>query len=180
MNAIRDYLAGFNELSPSQRLRFGAGLAAFLIIVLLYSFARDQVKREEKIRNIRESELAELMTLKQRYSEAASKALRASNLLASVQPDDSPAKLIEEIGIKGRALQVKPLKTEERGGFSEEVADVKIDSLTPNEAVNLLYRLEYGTRPVTVRKAVFKSRFEDPSRLDLSMTIALRKGSVRK
>ena len=68
-----------------------------------------------------------------------------------------------------------PVKGEERSGLQEEAADVRIEGLNANEAVNLLYRLEKGSRPVTVRKAALKVRFDDPARLDLSMTIALLK-----
>lgn len=180
MNAIRQYLSSFNELTPAVRLRFGIGIATLLALALLYSYARDQVTGMERLRSASEREITELLSLKQRYAEAAAIARRTANLQVSVRPDDSPAKLIEDIGIKGKGLQVKPLKSDERGGFVEEVAEVKIDSLTPNEAVNLLYRLEYGAKPVTVRKATFKTRFEDPSRLDLAMTIALRKGALQK
>jgi len=52
---------------------------------------------------------------------------------------------------------------------------VKLDGLTLNEAVNLLYRLEKGSRPVLVKKANLKTRFDDPALLDLTLTIALLK-----
>ncbi|MBT0664037.1 general secretion pathway protein GspM [Geobacter pelophilus] len=180
MNAIKQMVARFADLDPRVRLRLGIGLASLLALGLLYSYANDQVKKLERKRTAGEADIAEMLVLKQRYKEAASISQRALNLQAAVRPDDSPAKLIEEIGIKGKALQVKPLKSEERAGFVEELADIRIDALTANEAVNLLYRLEYGAKPVTVRKALFKTRFDDPSRLDLSLTVALRKGPAAK
>jgi general secretion pathway protein M len=180
MTVVRKFTTYFNEMNPKVRLQIGVSLAAVLAIALLYSFAFDRVKGMERLRSAREAEIAELMVLKQRYREASSVAQRVANLQATVRPDDSPAKLVEDIGIKGKGLQVKPLKSDERDGFIEEVAEVKIDSITVNEAINLLYRLEYGNKPVTVRRALLKTRFEDPSRLDLSLTVALRKGAVQK
>jgi len=50
-----------------------------------------------------------------------------------------------------------------------------IEGLSANEAVNLVYRLERGARPVTVKKALIRQRFDDPAKLDLSLTIALIK-----
>ena len=64
---------------------------------------------------------------------------------------------------------------EERGGFLEDAAEVKIDGVTANEAVNLLFRLEKGPRPVVIKRALLKTRFDDPARLDLTFTIALLK-----
>ena len=64
--------------------------------------------------------------------------------MAATRPDDSPAKIIEEIGIKGKRSQIKPVKGEDRGGYVEDAAEVQIDGLSANEAVNLLFRLEKG------------------------------------
>jgi len=176
MTSLKDIATGFRELDPAIRLKVGIGCAVCLALALLYSLAHDQVNSLEKRRIAKESEIAEILILKQRYQETSSAAQRSANRLAAVRAGDSPAKLIEETGIKGKSLQVKPLKTEERNGFQEESADVRIEGLTPNEAINLLFKLEQGTRPASVRKALFKTRFDDPSRLDLAMTVTLLKG----
>jgi general secretion pathway protein M len=52
---------------------------------------------------------------------------------------------------------------------------VRIEGLTANEAINLIYRLEKGSRPMVVKKANLRVRFDDPSRFDLSMIVALLK-----
>jgi general secretion pathway protein M len=52
---------------------------------------------------------------------------------------------------------------------------VRIDGLTANEAINLIYRLEKGIRPLSVKKANLRVRFDDPSRFDLALTVALLK-----
>jgi len=102
--------------------------------------------------------------------------------MASLRPDDSLARIIEEIGIKGKGVKIAPLKGEERNGVIEETADVRIEGLSANETVNLVYRLEKGSRPIILKKANLRVRFDDPSRFDLAMTISLLKpapGQVR-
>lgn len=180
MSTIREFAARFRELDPRIRLRWGIGLAVFLSLALLYSFANDQVKKIETLRIAKEGEIAELLALKQRFSEASAIAQRNANMQTAVRTEDSPAKLVEDTGIKGKSLQVKPLKSEERGGVIEEAAEIKIDSITPNETINLLYRLEYGAKPATVRRALLKTRFEDPSRLDLTMIVTLQKATAKR
>lgn len=180
MNALRNLATRFGELDPALRLRAGIGLAVVLSLALCYSLASDQVKRLELRRTAKEGEIAELLSLKQRFAEVSAIASRTANMQAAVRPEDSPAKLVEETGIKGKALQVRPLKSEERGGFMEEAAEIRIDAVTPNEAVNLLYRIEYGGKPASVRRALMKTRFDDPSRLDLTLTVALMKGTVKR
>jgi general secretion pathway protein M len=95
--------------------------------------------------------------------------------LASLKSDDSPAKIIEEIGIKGKGIKIAPVKGEDRRGVIEDAAEIRIDGITLNEAVNLIYRLEKGGRPVTIKKCNLRTRFDDPSRCDLIMTVALLK-----
>jgi general secretion pathway protein M len=140
-------------------------------LAVLYSLAQDRVERLAKRRIARESTLTEMLSLRQRYRESQAGAQRLTNRLAAVKADDTPARIIEEIGIKGKNLQVRSLPAIE----GADVAEVRLDGITANEAVNLLHRLEKGTRPVVIRKSLLKTRFDDPSRLDLTLTIALLK-----
>jgi general secretion pathway protein M len=172
---VRDVVDMVQALDTRTRQRLGIFLAAVLIIVIALSAANSRISALEKKKTARESDLVEMMRLKLRYQEANSGAQRLSNRLLATKADDSPAKIIDEIGIKGRGSQVKPVKGEAVGGYLEDAADVKIEGLTSNEAANLIYRLEKGARPVTVKKALIKQRFDDPSKVDVSLTIALIK-----
>ena len=170
LDSISNTLQG---LDSRTRARLGMVLAVFLVIVIALSALNARTSALEKKRSARETDLTELMKLKLRYQEANAGSQRLTNRLLSVRPDDSPARIIEEIGIKGRNSQIKPVKGEEIPGYLEDAAEVKLEGLSANEAVNLIYRLEKGTRPVTVKKALIKQRFDDPAKLDLSLTIAL-------
>jgi len=172
LDAIRDRLQGVESRT---RLRLGMLLAAFLVAVLALSALNSRISTLEKKRRAREGDLTEMMKLKIRYQQDNAGSQRLANRLLATRPDDSPAKLIEEIGIKGRNSQIKPVKGEELPGYVEDAAEVKIEGLSANEVVNLLYRLEKGARPVTVKKALIKQRFDDPAKLDLSLTVALIK-----
>jgi general secretion pathway protein M len=165
----------YEELGPTARVRLGIGIAVLLCLAIGYSYGTDQLKRLQLKRANREQAVAEMMILKQRYQEASSGAQRINNRLAATKADDSPAKLLDEIGIKGKNLQIKPVKGDDRPGVVEDAAEIKIDGLSANEAVNLLHRLEKGSRPVVLKKTLVRSRFDDPAKLDLNLTIALLK-----
>lgn len=177
MNYLHLLLERYRNLDSANRLRWGIGIASILAVVVLLSAANGQIARMSKQRAAREKDVAEMLILKQRYLVANSSARKLANRLAAVRPDDSPAKLMEEIGIKGKSSQIKPVKGEEQAGLVEDAAEVKVDGLTTNEAVNLIHRLEKGNKPVIVKKALIKTRFDDPSRLDLTLTIALLKSA---
>jgi general secretion pathway protein M len=163
----------FEELDPAQRLRWGVALSILLAFLVLLSGANDQLKRLAKKRGAQETALADMLRLRQRYQEASSGSQKLANRMATLKPDDSPAKLIDDIGIKGKNSQIKPLKGEESNAMIEDAAEIKLEGLTANETINLLHRLEKGAKPVIIKKALLKSRFDDPSRIDLVMTVAL-------
>jgi len=165
----------FDEMDSATRLRAGYFIAALLLLAILYSALHDRIRKLELKRVSREAALTEMMLLKQRHREATAGAQKLANRLSAVTADDSPAKLIEEIGIKGKSSQVKPLKGEDRPGFLEDAAEVKLEGLSANETINLLYRLEKGTKPVVIKRANLKVRYDDPSKFDIVLNIALLK-----
>jgi general secretion pathway protein M len=175
MKFLNFFRERYHRLESRDRLRVGIGIALLLFLLILFSTANARIGLLKKKLIAREADIAEMLVLKQHYLEVSSVARKLANRLAATRADDSPAKVIDEIGIKGRGSQIKPLKTEERGGFLEDAAEVKIDGVTANEAVNLLFRLEKGPRPVVIKRALLKTRFDDPARLDLTLTIALLK-----
>ena len=168
-----ELLAKLQGMDDRTRMRLGLGLAAILLIVVVLTVVNGRISALDKKRLARETDIAELMKLKVRYQEASGAAQRQTNRLLATRADDTPAKIIDEIGIKGRNAQIKPVKGEELPGFTEDAADVKIEGLSANEAANLIFRLEKGARPVVIKKALIKQRFDDPSKLDLALTIAL-------
>lgn len=167
----------YENLSPTARLRLGMAIAALLVIALLYSAANDQVKKLERKRAAREVDIAEMMQLKLRYQELHAGAQMLANRLAATKPDDSPAKVLEETGIRGKNSQIKPLKGDEHPGYVEDAAEIRIDELSANDAINLIFRLEKGARPVVIKKALIKTRFNDPAKLDLTLNLALLKSA---
>jgi general secretion pathway protein M len=175
MSIITDILERWRNLDSRTRLWAGYGLISLLVIVLLWSALAGRTADLARKRTAREAVLKDLLQLKVAYRTAKQSSDQLKGRMASLRPDDSPAKVIEEIGIKGKALKIVPAKGEERAGFIEDAADVRIEGLTLNEAINLVYRLEKGARPLVVKKGNLRIRFDDPSRCDLLLTVALLK-----
>ncbi len=165
----------YNDLDHQTRKHIAILVIGILVLAILYSFLHERIVGLGKKRASREAALTELMLLSHQFRLASADSQRLSNRLAAVAPDDSPAKVVEETGIKGKSTQVKPVKGEELQGMLEDAAEIRIEGITANEAVNLLYRLEKNSRPVVIKRANLKSRYDDPSRLDITLTVALLK-----
>ena len=174
LEIIRDM---WQDLDSRTRLLLGYAMIAVLAAAVGWSALNTKVAALEKKRSAREAVLKELLPLKVAYMSARQSSDALQGRMASLRPDDSLAKIIEDTGIKGKSVKIAPLKGEERNGFTEDTADVRIEGLTLNEAVNLLYKLENGGRPLVVKKSNVRVRFDDPSRCDLTMILALLKPS---
>ncbi len=175
MKPLEIILEKWQSLDSRVRLWCGYALIVLLAAAVGWSALSVRVQALEKKRAARETVLKELLPLKISYQSARQSSDQLSGRMATLRPDDSPAKIIEDIGIKGKSIKIIPLKGEERSGFTEDAADIRIDGLTLNEATNLLYRLEKGSRPLIIKKCNLRVRFEDPSRCDLSLILALLK-----
>jgi general secretion pathway protein M len=163
----------WQDLDTRTRLWSGYILIVLLVALVGWSTLSAKVQAIEKKRSAREVVLKELLPLKVAYLSARQSSDQLNSRMASLRPDDSLAKIIEDTGIKGKSVKILPLKGEERSGFIEDAADIRIDGLTLNEAVNLLYRLEKGSRPLVIKKCNLRVRFDDPSRCDLTLILAL-------
>ena len=175
MRLLANLMEAWRELDNRRRLWCGYVLIALLAIIMGWSALTAKTAELERKRAAREAVLKELLPLRVAYRTAKMSFDLQAGRVAASRPDDSPTKIIEEIGIRGKGVKIAPIKGEERTGFIEDAADVRIEGLTANETVNLVYRLEKGSRPVVLKKANLRVRFDDPSRFDLALVIALLK-----
>ena len=175
MISTANLVGAWRDLDSRSRLRCGYALIALLAVVMGWSALASRTSELERKRAAREAVLKELLPLKAAYRSAKMTSDLQAGKMATLRPDDSLAKIIEEIGIKGKGVKIAPLKGDERNGVIEDGADVRIEGLTANETVNLVYRLEKGSRPILVKKANLRVRFDDPSHFDLAMTTVLLK-----
>lgn len=168
---LRDQYAAFDE---GTRKLIAIASAVALLLLIGFSAMTRHVAHLGVVQASREQMLKELLLLQQRYQEASAGAQRLTNRMVNVTPNDSPATVVEQTGIVPRgSVQSKPLPRKERGALIEDGAEVTLNGLSLNETVNLLYRLEQGLKPVTVSKASIRSRFGDPTKLDLVLQVEL-------
>ncbi len=180
MRFLKDAVEMWNNLDSRTRLKSGYAVIIVLGLAIAWTALAEKVSTLERKRIVREQTLKELMPLKAAYQSSKASFDALSGRLSSVRPEDSPAKILEEIGINGKGVKITPGKGEERNGVLEDVADIRIEGLTANETLNLFYRLEKGSRPIVIKKANMRVRFDDPSRFDLLFTAVLLKQSAAK
>lgn len=175
MRLLEQITESWANLDQQTRLRAGYWVVIVLALAVGWSALSARVAALEKKLAAREAVLKELLPLKMQYKAARLSSDRLAGQVSTLRPDDTPAKIIDEIGIRGKAGKIAPAKGDDRPGFVEDASDVRIDGLTVNEALNLIYRLEKGGRPLLLKKCNLRLRFDDPARCDLALVMALLK-----
>ena len=115
--ALRDI---WQEMDAQTRVRSGYALIALLVAALAWSALAGRVAMLEKKRAARETVVKELLPLKLSYRIAKQASDQLTGRMSSLRPDDTPAKIIEEIGIKGKGVKISPLKGETAAKAFEE------------------------------------------------------------
>lgn len=171
ITTMKEYFLSFNE--DNRRLVIGL-ILSLLILVLTFGLLQRHLSLLDKRKIAREQTLTELLSLRQQYQEAAVDANRVKNRLALVTPEDSPATILEHIGIIAKTgIQSKPLARQEKNGLLEEGAEITLSGLSLNELVNLLFRIEQGAKPLVIKKLLTRTHFNEPSKLDVTLTLTL-------
>lgn len=83
--------------------------------------------------------------------------------------------LFRSIGLNQKVKSVKPTATKDKKFAVEEEAEVEVEKVSMNELVNIFYKLENAPMVILIKKARLKTSFEDPSLLNITMTVDLVK-----
>lgn len=81
--------------------------------------------------------------------------------------------VLRSLGLRQKLKYVKPLGTRKMEGAREEEAEVEIENVSMNETINILYKIENAPTILSIRKASFRTSFENPGVLNITMSIAL-------
>ncbi len=83
--------------------------------------------------------------------------------------------VFKSLGLAQKIKSVKSTGAREKKFAFEEEADVSVEKITMNEMVNVFYRIENAPMILTVRKASIRTSFDNPSLLNITMTVGLIK-----
>ena len=163
------------NLKTDRRLLISAAAVIILVVsVLLVNTSLSLKKEGSALRSQKE----EILLLREDFLELRKKinAIEGKKSLIKVE---GIVQAIDEIfrstGLNQKVKSVKPTATRDKKYAIEEEADVEVEKVSMNELVNILYKLENAPMVLLIKKARLKTSFEDPSLLNITMTIGLVK-----
>jgi len=163
------------NLRTDRRLLISAAAVVILAVsVLLVTTSLSLKKEGSALRSQKE----EMLLLRGDFLELSKKisAVEGKKSLIKVE-GIIPAidEIFRSTGLTQKVKSVKPTATRDKKHSIEEEADVEVEKVNMNELVNVLYRLENAPMVLLIKKTRLKTSFEDPSLLNITMTVGLVK-----
>jgi hypothetical protein len=160
-------------LRGNKSLFFGAGVAASLLLcAFLFNF---MLTLKEENSNLKASQ-KELALLKDDYLVLQAKvgAVEGKKTVADVKGVVQAVDTVfRSLGLNEKVKSVKTTGSREGKYGIEEEAEVQVEKVDMNEMVNIFYKLENAPMVLSVKKTVVKTTFEDPTLLNITMTLSL-------
>lgn len=176
---FREVIASYQRLSPRERglLSLAAG-AVFL--VGLYSLVwqplatgRASVKRRIVSK---QRELAEIQDLRGNYYELVRQFEAGEIILMKVRDfslfphiESAVGQVVSRDHIQSMSPQSKVIAD----AYKEESVDLRLQDVSLDQLVDLLYRIEKGEQPLRVTRLQVKKRSKDPYRFDVNATVSM-------
>lgn len=158
----------------SGRLLIGGFIALLLSCVLMARYSSG-LNREKADLQARQKEMSRL---KEEFG-ALKSAVDSVEGKKSLTKVDGVVQAVDEvfrsIGLNQKVKSVKPLGVREQKYAIEEEAEVQVEKADLNEVVNIFYKIENSPMVLSVRKTTMKTSFDNPSLLNVTLTVGLIK-----
>lgn len=79
--------------------------------------------------------------------------------------------LTNQTGIREQLLAMRPQPDSVQGGFKQQLVELRLERVTLSQLVRFLYAAEYDSNGIQVRSLRVRPRFDDRSRLDVSLVL---------
>jgi hypothetical protein len=153
-------------------------LSGILIVIFFFVFAIKELSDGKKQIEALKEQQKEILILKNEFLSLKQKidAIESKKNLSNVQGiTEAIEEIFSPIGLKDKVKTIKPVvRREIKDGIKEE-ADIYIEKVSMNEMVNIFYRIENAPMILTIKKATIKKSFENPERLNISLTLSFLK-----
>lgn len=80
--------------------------------------------------------------------------------------------LTQRYGIRENLVSLRPQKAQSQGALREESVEIKLERISLEQLVKLLFDLEQGDLALQVRTLRVKTRFDNRSELDVAILVA--------
>lgn len=172
-------------LRLSSRERTLVGLAGGAITVILVYTMIWQPIEEERIQltkriQTKQHELVEMQQMRETYLDLLNQFDLRQKIIEKADPHFSLFPHIEStvsqvLGGRDKIASMNPQNKEIGGAYREESVELKLNGVSLQQLVDLMYRIEKGPQPLRLTRLQIKKRPREPSTFDVTATVSMLK-----
>jgi general secretion pathway protein M len=173
-----------SQLSRRDRTALIVGGIVVLITIVVFGLVlpyQGAMSRLDSRIETRQKQVREVDALQQEYRVLQQQLAEAQNRLAKSR-GFSLFSFIEsqttQVATKENLVYMRPQQTAARDGRQEESVEIKLEKLSLDQLVRFLFSVESADAYLQVKNLRVRTRFDDPSLLDATMTISSFGGSA--
>lgn len=177
-------MLNLTQLSRRDRTALIIGSIVVLVIVMVFGLIlpyQGAIARLDARIATRQKQVREVQVLQQEYRGLQRQLAQTQNRLAQSR-GFSLFSFIEsqtaQVATKENLIYMRPQQTASREGHQEESVEIKLEKLHLDQLVRFLYGIESADAFMQVRNLRVRTRFDDRSLLDATMTISSFGGSA--
>ena len=163
------------NLNPREKTVVVAGLIVLLLLFAWFALLSPYIKTikslDRKIAAHRHS-LQKIETMREQINQLRQQ-LADVKILKQVAQHLFP--LLESVavqtGVREQLLSMRPQPETTQGQFRQQLVEIRLEKISLPQLVKLLHAIEYRSGGVRVKSMQVKTRFEDPSSLDVNMVL---------
>jgi general secretion pathway protein M len=167
-----------SQLSLRERIVLAIGTLVVLITLLVFGviapYQKTMAQLDHKISS-RQEQLKETQVLSQRYRQLQQKLDEARQWLNRGEAF-SLFSFIEDLSSrvagKENLVYMRPQPTSTKDGFREEAVEIKLEKIQLKQLVQLLYQIETAQAYLQIKNLRLKTRFDDRTLLDATLTVS--------
>lgn len=168
----------------SSRERTMVGLAAGAVtVILLYVLVWQPIEdaRLQLLRRIqvKKRDLVELQQMRETYLDLANQFELRQHIIEKADPKFSLFPHIEatvsQVLGRDKIASMNPQNKDLGGSYREESVEVKLNGISLQQLVDLMYRIEKGNQPLRLTRLTLKQRSKDQQTFDVVATVAMLK-----
>jgi len=145
-------------------------LLTIILTVMSVMYARNFEGRNDQLR----SQLAAMQSLSGNVS-LIKAVVESKETKIGLKKASGIVSALEQI-LKTHGLEAKVIKPTAKtkiDEYTEDNAEIEIESTDLNNIVNLLYKIDISPLPLKIKTASVRSTFEDPDKFTLKLTVSL-------
>jgi general secretion pathway protein M len=173
----------YQRLSSRERLLVtvaGSVMAVLFVYTMIWQPIEDDRVRLAKRIQTKQRELIEMQQMRDTYLDLFNQFELRQRIIEKADPHFSLFPHIEStvsqvLGGRDKIASMNPQNKDISGIYREESVELKLNAISLQQLVELLYRIEKGAQPLRLTRLQVKKRPREPQTFDVTATVSMLK-----